>query len=67
MLTLAGHGFYWFELARPVEEPVTDEEPEPTTTSAVAESLLASGVVHPDEETTETGQPAATNTQGESR
>jgi maltose alpha-D-glucosyltransferase/alpha-amylase len=59
MLTLAGHGFYWFELARPVEEPETEEEPAPETEqepgapSAVAESLVASGVVHPDEKTTE--------------
>jgi maltose alpha-D-glucosyltransferase/alpha-amylase len=54
MLTLAGHGFYWFELSRPVEEAPA-EEAEPAATSAVAESLLAAGVVHPDEETTETG------------
>jgi maltose alpha-D-glucosyltransferase / alpha-amylase len=59
MLTLAGHGFYWFELARPVEEPLAEEEPapepeqEPAGPSAVAESLVASGVVHTDEETTE--------------
>jgi maltose alpha-D-glucosyltransferase/alpha-amylase len=54
MLTLAGHGFYWFELARPIEEAVPEEEPEPARTSPVAESLLASGVVHSGEETTET-------------
>jgi maltose alpha-D-glucosyltransferase/alpha-amylase len=57
MLTLAGHGFYWFELSRPVEEAVPEEEPGTASTSAVAEALLASGVVHPEEETTETGPP----------
>jgi maltose alpha-D-glucosyltransferase/alpha-amylase len=52
MLTLAGHGFYWFELSRPAE-PV---EPEPVAeelgaSSAVADDLLAAGVVSdPDDE-----------------
>jgi maltose alpha-D-glucosyltransferase / alpha-amylase len=42
MLTLAGHGFYWFELAKPAEpadEPVEDDD------TSVADSLLAAGVV----------------------
>jgi maltose alpha-D-glucosyltransferase/alpha-amylase len=47
MLTLAGHGFYWFELAKPEEPPVpeTHQEPEEQTGSAVADDLLAGGVV----------------------
>jgi maltose alpha-D-glucosyltransferase / alpha-amylase len=51
MLTLAGHGFYWFELAKPVE-PVADEHEdwEQATSSAVADSLLAAGVVSAAEE-----------------
>jgi maltose alpha-D-glucosyltransferase/alpha-amylase len=43
MLTLAGHGFYWFELARPVE-PQPDEHEERAGAS-LADSLLAAGVV----------------------
>jgi maltose alpha-D-glucosyltransferase/alpha-amylase len=43
MLTLAGHGFYWFELSRPVE-PV-EEFDEQTASRSVADSLLAAGVV----------------------
>jgi maltose alpha-D-glucosyltransferase/alpha-amylase len=51
MLTLAGHGFYWFELSRPAPEPVDDHENRETTgTSAVADSLLASGVVQAADE-----------------
>ena len=52
MLTLAGHGFYWFELAKPAE-PVPDEHEdwEQATSSAVADSLLAAGVVSAAEET----------------
>ena len=42
MLTLSGHGFYWFELAKPAE-PV--EEPVETDDTAVADSLLAAGLV----------------------
>jgi maltose alpha-D-glucosyltransferase/alpha-amylase len=42
MLTLSGHGFYWFELAKPAE-PV--EEPAETDDTAVADSLLAAGLV----------------------
>jgi maltose alpha-D-glucosyltransferase/alpha-amylase len=51
MLTLAGHGFYWFELARPTE-PAHDEREdwESATSSAVADSLLAAGVVTDTEE-----------------
>jgi maltose alpha-D-glucosyltransferase / alpha-amylase len=52
MLTLAGHGFYWFELAKPTE-PVAEEHEdwEQATSSAVADSLLAAGVVSAAEET----------------
>ena len=52
MLTLAGHGFYWFELAKPAE-PVPDEHEdwEQATSSSVADSLLAAGVVSAAEET----------------
>jgi maltose alpha-D-glucosyltransferase/alpha-amylase len=67
MLTLAGHGFYWFELSRPVEEPPAEEEPAPQeepVTSPVAEALLAAGVVHPEEETTETGPNAPSDSPG---
>jgi maltose alpha-D-glucosyltransferase/alpha-amylase len=46
MLTLAGHGFYWFELAPPAEEtpPAPVEEPA-AASSAVADDLLAGGLV----------------------
>jgi maltose alpha-D-glucosyltransferase/alpha-amylase len=46
MLTLAGHGFYWFELSPPVEEtpPAAAEESEGAS-SAVADDLLAAGLV----------------------
>jgi maltose alpha-D-glucosyltransferase/alpha-amylase len=47
MLTLAGHGFYWFELAKPAE-PVEETIEEDDT--AVADSLLAAGVVGTGEE-----------------
>jgi maltose alpha-D-glucosyltransferase/alpha-amylase len=51
MLTLAGHGFYWFELAKPTE-PAADEHEDwgSATSSAVADSLLAAGVVSAAEE-----------------
>jgi maltose alpha-D-glucosyltransferase/alpha-amylase len=45
MLTLAGHGFYWFELAKPTEPTAEAESWETTTSSSVAQSLLDSGVV----------------------
>jgi maltose alpha-D-glucosyltransferase/alpha-amylase len=46
MLTLAGHGFYWFELSRPVAPATPPEEGwEGTTSSRVAQSLLDSGMV----------------------
>jgi maltose alpha-D-glucosyltransferase/alpha-amylase len=46
MLTLAGHGFYWFELAKPAARtPDADEGWETTTSSSVAQSLLDAGVV----------------------
>ncbi len=55
MLTLAGHGFYWFELSKPVE-PAPDEQEDweqaesRMLSSAVADSLLAAGVVTAAEE-----------------
>jgi maltose alpha-D-glucosyltransferase/alpha-amylase len=49
MLTLAGHGFYWFELAKPVE-PEPEPEPGPDG-SGLADSLLAAGVVGNEDET----------------
>jgi maltose alpha-D-glucosyltransferase/alpha-amylase len=52
MLTLAGHGFYWFELAKPTEPAPDDHEDwESATSSSVADSLLASGVVSATSET----------------
>ncbi|MGY1842189.1 maltose alpha-D-glucosyltransferase [Modestobacter sp. SYSU DS0875] len=46
MLTLGGHGFYWFELQKPVDTTPEDEEDwESTTSSNVAQSLLDSGLV----------------------
>jgi maltose alpha-D-glucosyltransferase/alpha-amylase len=52
MLTLAGHGFYWFELSKPAA-PATDEheEWEAATSSSVADTLLAAGLVSAAEET----------------
>ncbi|MCP6401494.1 hypothetical protein NL486_27650, partial [Klebsiella pneumoniae] len=47
MLTLSGHGFYWFELSKPAA-PATDEDDdawETATSSSVAQSLLEAGVV----------------------
>jgi maltose alpha-D-glucosyltransferase/alpha-amylase len=68
MLTLAGHGFYWFELTKPTE-PVPDEHEdwEQATSSAVADSLLAAGVVSAAEETPADNPPAAGATEGDSR
>jgi maltose alpha-D-glucosyltransferase / alpha-amylase len=52
MLTLAGHGFYWFELAKPIEPAAEEHEDwEQATSSAVADSLLAAGVVSAADET----------------
>jgi maltose alpha-D-glucosyltransferase/alpha-amylase len=53
MLTLAGHGFYWFELSKPEPDTITDEPEdwEGATSSAVADSLLASGLVSHAEQT----------------
>jgi maltose alpha-D-glucosyltransferase/alpha-amylase len=51
MLTLAGHGFYWFELSRPAE-PV-EEFDEQTASRSVADSLLAAGVVGDGDATTD--------------
>jgi maltose alpha-D-glucosyltransferase/alpha-amylase len=49
MLTLAGHGFYWFELSKPAV-PVVEEPEEPAPSSSVAEDLVAAGVVTATEE-----------------
>jgi maltose alpha-D-glucosyltransferase/alpha-amylase len=54
MLTLAGHGFYWFELARPEEPPAPEVPAEAVTaeaSSAVADDLVAAGLVSDVEET----------------
>jgi maltose alpha-D-glucosyltransferase/alpha-amylase len=71
MLTLAGHGFYWFELARPVEpaEPVQEAPEHAAGTSEVAESLLAAGLVSeaeqiPGDSDTRTGDDAPHSTGG---
>jgi maltose alpha-D-glucosyltransferase/alpha-amylase len=46
MLTLGGHGFYWFELSKPAAAaPEEDEGWETTVSSSVAQSLLDAGVV----------------------
>ena len=50
MLTLSGHGFYWFELAKPAEPVDEAEEPDTGAASPVAESLLAAGLVTAAEE-----------------
>ena len=60
MLTLAGHGFYWFELARPAEPaPEEHEDWDQATSSSVADSLLAAGVVSAAEETPGDNAPDA--------
>jgi maltose alpha-D-glucosyltransferase/alpha-amylase len=53
MLTLAGHGFYWFELSKPAvpDAPDEHEDWQTATSSSVADSLLASGLVSAAEET----------------
>jgi maltose alpha-D-glucosyltransferase/alpha-amylase len=48
MLTLGGHGFYWFELTKPAAAATEEEEDEgweTTVSSSVAQSLLDAGVV----------------------
>jgi maltose alpha-D-glucosyltransferase / alpha-amylase len=45
MLTLAGHGFYWFELSKPAAPAAEEETWETTVSSSVAQSLLDAGVV----------------------
>jgi maltose alpha-D-glucosyltransferase/alpha-amylase len=68
MLTLAGHGFYWFELARPAEPAPDDHEDwESATSSAVADSLLAAGVVTATQETTGEHRLPDSDNSGESR
>jgi maltose alpha-D-glucosyltransferase/alpha-amylase len=66
MLTLAGHGFYWFELAKPpAAAPDDHEDWENATSSSVADSLLAAGVVSATPETTgEHGLPASDGSGG---
>jgi len=68
MLTLAGHGFYWFELAKPAEPSPDDHEDwEAATSSSVADSLLAAGVVSATPETTGPHGHPATDDVEESR
>jgi maltose alpha-D-glucosyltransferase / alpha-amylase len=59
MLTLAGHGFYWFELSRPAPEATVDEHEdwESATSSSVADTLLAAGLVEDTEETPGVNSP----------
>jgi maltose alpha-D-glucosyltransferase/alpha-amylase len=69
MLTLAGHGFYWFELARPAEPVEEPAEHESTGSSPLADSLLASGLVREAEEIpggsdTRTGDDVPSSTGG---
>jgi maltose alpha-D-glucosyltransferase/alpha-amylase len=71
MLTLAGHGFYWFELSKPAA-PVTPEEEgwETAVSSSVAQSLLDAGVVGATDVPAGSGglgaeAPTTTTTQGE--
>src|SRR3712207_8032320 len=69
MLTLAGHGFYWFELAKPQEEPEPVVEDAGETSSPVADSLLAAGVVSDAEQIpggsdTRTGDDVPSSTGG---
>jgi maltose alpha-D-glucosyltransferase/alpha-amylase len=59
MLTLAGHGFYWFELSRPVEPH--PEAPEEHGGASLADSLEAAGVVG------DGGSDDASSTSGGSR
>jgi maltose alpha-D-glucosyltransferase/alpha-amylase len=71
MLTLAGHGFYWFELSRPVDEAQGStgdghEEWEQATSSAVADGLLKAGFVGAAEESPEESGASETGEQGES-
>jgi maltose alpha-D-glucosyltransferase/alpha-amylase len=62
MLTLAGHGFYWFELARPVEpEPEPEVEDEAT---GIADDLLSAGLVTEPGNGGGTGAPDATDPTG---
>jgi maltose alpha-D-glucosyltransferase/alpha-amylase len=65
MLTLAGHGFYWFELSKPAAPDTPDEHEdwETATSSSVADSLLAAGLVSaaeqtPGDNTTDSGDPS---------
>jgi maltose alpha-D-glucosyltransferase/alpha-amylase len=68
MLTLAGHGFYWFELSKPAAPAPDDHEDwESATSSAVADSLLASGVVTATAETTDQHRGAGTDAPEETR
>jgi maltose alpha-D-glucosyltransferase/alpha-amylase len=72
MLTLAGHGFYWFELSKPVE-PAPDEREdwEHVSSSAVADTLLAAGLVSEADETpgdsTTAPSDAGADSEGDSR
>jgi maltose alpha-D-glucosyltransferase/alpha-amylase len=68
MLTLAGHGFYWFELSKPVEPAAEEHEDwEQATSSSVADSLLAAGVVHEAEETPGDNVPVEAGPEGDPR
>jgi maltose alpha-D-glucosyltransferase/alpha-amylase len=72
MLTLAGHGFYWFELSKPAAPTVDAEEDgwENPVSSSVAQSLLDAGVVGATDAPAGSGglgaeAPTTTTTHGE--
>jgi maltose alpha-D-glucosyltransferase/alpha-amylase len=68
MLTLAGHGFYWFELAKPTTPtPDEHEDWEQATSSSVADSLLAAGVVSATEETPGDNAPVQADTAADTK
>ena len=73
MLTLGGHGFYWFELSKPAAPAAEDEEETwgTTVSSSVAQSLLDAGVVGATDAPAGSGglgaeAPTTTTTSGES-
>ena len=69
MLTLAGHGFYWFELSKPrrAAPPTSTRTGRAPPRSSVADSLLAAGVVSAAEETPGDNAPRDADQTGGSR
>jgi maltose alpha-D-glucosyltransferase/alpha-amylase len=62
MLTLAGHGFYWFELAKPVEPERVPEVEHPV--SGIAADLLSAGLVTESDGGGHTGTTGETDPTG---